>query len=64
VLERAPQPVELPDDEGVAGPEEGERFGESGAFVLCIAGDVGSAHSPDLSFRSGARGLVGCELHA
>ena len=41
VLERTSQPVELPDDEGVAGPEEGERFGESGAFVLGTAGDVG-----------------------
>ena len=41
VLERAPQPVELPDDEGVAGPEEGDRFGQSDAFVLDTAGDVG-----------------------
>src|SRR5512147_1712080 len=41
VLERAPQPVELPDDEGIAGPEEGERFGQSDAFVLGTAGDVG-----------------------
>ena len=41
VLERAPQPVELPNDESVAGPEEGDHFGQSDAFVLDTAGDVG-----------------------
>jgi hypothetical protein len=41
VLERAPQPVELPDGEGVARPKEGDRFGQTGAFVFGTAGDVG-----------------------
>ena len=41
VLERPPEAIEFPDDEGIARAEEGEGSRQAGAIILGPAGHVG-----------------------